>query len=184
MSPSDIFFNVEFWKNVHLASKWIFIFLDVVLIAGIAWLLIKISNFRQRLEIKEAYKQYVKKPESVSGAEPAQAGETPLEKIVAEQWKEIVLKTESESEEEWRLAIINADALLDLVLKRSGYPGETMMERLKAVKPENLPNLNNLWEAHKIRNQIVHSPDFILSKKEAIRILRIYKQALQELKAL
>lgn len=184
MSPSDIFFNADFWKNVYLTSKWIFIFLNIVLIAGIAWLLIKISSFRQRLEIKKAYKQYIKKPESVAGTEPIQAGATTIEKIVAEQWKEIILKTEGESEEEWRLAIINADALLDLVLKRSGYPGETMMERLKAVKPENLPSLNNLWEAHKIRNQIVHSPDFSLSKKEAIRILRIYKQALQELKTL
>ena len=59
-----------------------------------------------------------------------------------------------------------------------------MMERLKTVSPENLPSLNELWEAHKIRNQITHNPEFTLTKKEAIRVLKIYKQVLQELKVL
>ena len=183
MNILELFLNIEFWEKVYLASKWISITLSVIFIIGIIWLLYKISGFRKKLEVSTAYKEFIKKPEP---AEPDKSkGHLPqssqIEKIANSQWKEIILKAESESEKEWRLAVIEADALVDLVLKRSGYRGETMFERLKNVLPENLPSLNQLWEAHKIRNQIAHSPDFSLQKKEAVRILKIYRQSLREL---
>ena len=177
MSLYDIIFNIDFWQNVYLVSKWIFIVLSAFLTGGIILLLYKISSFRQKLDVGPAYKEYAKKPEPVESKPPVAA-------IASSKWQDIISKSESESEKEWKFAVIEADSLVDLVLKRSGYLGETMMERLKTVLPENLPSLNELWEAHKIRNQIAHNPEFTLTKKEAIRVLKIYKQVLQELKVL
>lgn len=202
MTLQDIFFNIDFWRNVYLVSKWLFIALSLVLITGIIWLLYRISSFRQKLNVGAGYKEYAKKPTSpealpreekeekqsytikVEAKDANELARLQIKKIVNSKWQEIVAKAESESEKEWKLAIIEADALVDLVLKRSGYRGETMLERLKAVLPENLSSLTQLWEAHKIRNQIAHNPEFILPQKEMIKILKIYKLVLKELKTL
>jgi hypothetical protein len=58
------------------------------------------------------------------------------------------------------LAIIDADKLVDNVLKKANVRGESMGERLRAVEklvPRNV--YNDMWEAHKIRNRLVHEID-------------------------
>lgn len=176
----DFIFNYDFWSNVYNISKWIFTVFSFFLIGGIVWLLIKISTFRQSLQIEEGYKEYVKKPELNNAANNAENIFT--RQLIESKWQKIISKTEGESEGDFKLAIIEADALIDIILKRKGYPGENMAERLKSILPKNLPSLNQLWEAHKTRNRISHEPSFSLSKKETIRLLKIYKQVLQELK--
>lgn len=62
-----------------------------------------------------------------------------------------------------KLAIIEADKLVDIVLRKAGVKGETMGERLRACEkliPRSV--YSNMWEAHKIRNKIVHEHDFYL----------------------
>lgn len=58
------------------------------------------------------------------------------------------------------LAIIEADKLVDTVLKRMGFNGDSMGERLRSSEklvPRNV--YNDMWEAHKVRNQLVHEID-------------------------
>ena len=42
-----------------------------------------------------------------------------------------------------------------------------------------MPNLNELWQAHKLRNQIAHEPNFKLKRDLAERALGIYETALR-----
>lgn len=53
------------------------------------------------------------------------------------------------------MSIVHADKLLDYALKCLGYRGETMAERLVAAKPK-LQHKDEVWQAHKLRNKIVH----------------------------
>ena len=56
--------------------------------------------------------------------------------------------------------LIEADKLLDYTLQQRKVKGETLGERLKSAK--NLldhPSYNNVWEAHKLRNRLVHEVD-------------------------
>lgn len=56
-----------------------------------------------------------------------------------------------------KLAVIEADKLADTVLKRAGLKGDSMAERLRRC--EKLINRNayqGMWEAHKVRNELVH----------------------------
>ena len=55
-----------------------------------------------------------------------------------------------------------------------------MSDRLKQIVPAQLSNISEIWQAHKIRNRIVHEPDFKLARGEAWMCIEIYKKAFQE----
>jgi len=102
----------------------------------------------------------------------------------AKKWKKIIQRLESGAESEAKLAIIEADDLLNEILKRMGYEGETLGEKLKKVKKTILPNLDEVLEAHKIKSDIVYDPSFRLTLEQAQKILAIYERALSNLEAI
>jgi hypothetical protein len=74
-----------------------------------------------------------------------------------------VLQKLNSTKEEIKIksALIDADKLLDFVLKKKGIKGDTLGERLKSAS--NLFDrelYNQVWEAHKLRNKLVHEVDF------------------------
>lgn len=95
-------------------------------------------------------------------------------------WLQIKKRLASGEESNMKLAVIEADKVLDEILKRSGFPGETMSERLKRLTPAQLSNLEQVWGAHKLRNRIVHEPNFEVSKAEVELAVSIYGRAFQE----
>jgi len=103
---------------------------------------------------------------------------------IVKQWVKIKGRLETGLESEYKLAVIEADSLLDEILKRMGYGGETLGEKLKNITSVILPNLEQIWQAHKIRNNIIHDPDYRLNLDEAKRSIAIYEKALTDLDAL
>jgi len=100
-------------------------------------------------------------------------------------WKEIKKRLDSENHSDWKMAIISADSLMNEILENTGYEGKTLGERLKVIEPSDFDNLKNVWEAHKVRNKIVHEwEEFALSKEEAKNTLEKYEKALKELRYL
>ena len=56
-----------------------------------------------------------------------------------------------------KLAVIEADKLADMVLRKAGIKGESMAERLRGVeKIVDRSVYQRMWEAHKVRNELVH----------------------------
>ncbi|HLG91105.1 MAG TPA: hypothetical protein VI336_03060 [Candidatus Saccharimonadales bacterium] len=96
-------------------------------------------------------------------------------------WTELLSRVKTS--EGMALAIIDADKLLDEALKRKGYKGKTMGERLVAAQRA-LSNNDGIWYAHKLRNRLVHEPSARLRKNEAKNALAGIKQGLQDLGAL
>ncbi len=103
---------------------------------------------------------------------------------VNKEWDNIMKRLDSKDEANYKLAVIEADKLLDTVLKKLTIPGSTMGERLKAIPSGQLPSIDNVWKVHKLRNHIVHTTDFILTDNKAKQAMTIYKQAFKELKVL
>ncbi len=97
-------------------------------------------------------------------------------------WKKIIKKQESGSEAEYKLAIIEADTMLDDVLKRMGHTEETLEEKLKSLKTSELENMEELKEARKVRNSVVHDPDYELTLDKTKEILKIYEDTFKNLK--
>lgn len=81
------------------------------------------------------------------------------------------------------LSVIDADKLLDEALRKKGYKGKTMGERLVAAQRE-LSDNDGVWFAHKLRNRLVHEPDVRLRKNDARDALGGIKQGLKDLGAL
>jgi hypothetical protein len=98
---------------------------------------------------------------------------------VLETWAEIE-KSSGQGIMGAKLSVIEADKLLDGVLKSMLIPGETMGERLKAAQ-YSYPNIRNVWSAHKLRNQLVHDSAFEITSGQARRALRDFREALRTL---
>ena len=82
---------------------------------------------------------------------------------------------------DWKLAIIEADIILDEVLKERGYAGSSLGERLRGISSGQLNSLNDAWEAHKIRNRIAHDgADFVLTKRMAEDTINQYRRVFSE----
>lgn len=99
-------------------------------------------------------------------------------------WQKTLRRLESGSESEYKLAVVEADKMLDSSLKRMGLSGKTLEERLGKLTSIALPNIDDIYEAHKISNSIIHDPDFRLTLAQARKILDAYKQAFDTLDVL
>lgn len=104
-------------------------------------------------------------------------------KALTKKWQSVLDKLERDDENSHKLAVIEADKIFDDILKRIGYQGEDMGERLKQLTPAQTANLDEVWQAHKLRNQIVHEPDSRLTHSQAQRAVEIYQRALEDLEA-
>ena len=116
---------------------------------------------------------------------------TTLEKTQAEdmlersRWAHIAELIESHQESDWRQAIIEADIMLDDVLKQAGYVGDTLGDKLKQANPQQFRTLQDAWEGHKVRNLIAHQGSaYQLTGQTAYRAIGHYRNVFQEFNAL
>lgn len=99
----------------------------------------------------------------------------------AERWSAVLDSVASSSESEWRLAILEADIVLDDMLKEMGALGDTVADRLKSVNEHTIPSIQKAWEAHLVRNRIAHDgANYALSQHEARRIIGLFETVLKE----
>lgn len=104
--------------------------------------------------------------------------------VMQRKWRKIKKRLESGNASQYKAAILEADIMTDKVLSDMGYKGKNLTERLEKIKPEQLPNYEELKEAHQIRNQIVHEADFSVDKKKAEEILKVYEDLLNSFELL
>jgi hypothetical protein len=106
--------------------------------------------------------------------------------FVQDKWLEIEKTFSLGGPSHFKTSLMEADKLVDYVLKARGVKGETFAERLKGAKSKfpNYSDYNNLWFAHKVRNHIAHETTHELNSAEAKRALEYFKKALQVLGAL
>jgi len=103
---------------------------------------------------------------------------------IIKQWQRIKSRLRIDSEAENKLAIIEADLILNSALEKIGFADKTFEERIKRLTSDLLPNTDQVLEAHKIYNNIVYDPDYKLDSNEAKNIISIYEKALIDLQIL
>ncbi len=154
---------------------------DILFIVEIIAIIVSLGILIGLVTIVYKYHQFGrerKAAESDKIPEPASGG------MLTGRWAEIMDHMRSERETEWKLAVIEADNLIDDLLKKAGYPGESMGERLTGMRHEQLRTLPYLWKAHLLRNKIVHETDYKANYQEIHEALRAYEATLEELGAL
>lgn len=98
-------------------------------------------------------------------------------------WLTIEQQLKRDEESSYHMCVLNADKLLDQALQEKGVTGTTMGERMKQLQTK-WSNANNVWSAHKLRNQIAHEPNVRLDYDGARRALGAFKQALRDVGAI
>lgn len=84
---------------------------------------------------------------------------------------------------EWKQALIQADMLIDGILKEAGVAGQTMGERLKNSATHMSKTVyNQLWQAHKKRNELVHESGSFVAEWERDQYLAAFRKAVSELR--
>jgi hypothetical protein len=100
---------------------------------------------------------------------------------MSKQWSKIKKRAESGAESDLKLAIIDADDLLNEVLDNAGYEGKDFEDTIKKAGKLLAPVLDDLVDAHETRNSIVYEPDYKLSAEQAKKILATYESAVNNI---
>jgi hypothetical protein len=100
---------------------------------------------------------------------------------LAHRWKSVVEHVDSSNENDWRQAILEADIILEDILRKMGYQGDGVGEMLSRAERADFKSLNEAWEAHKVRNMIAHEGSaFALSQYEAKRVINLFRKVFEE----
>jgi hypothetical protein len=175
------FFNFEYIYNqiylfftddhsrTWLLVKRIGLVIFIILIIAIPFLVFGIVRLSRAISALSARDEEDKSPE------------TPEKEIKNLRWEKLVVRLNTDSEAEWKLAIIEADAMLD-DLVRGVYPhaGDNLGERLKNIEPSDFTTLQDAWDAHKTRNNIAHDSNARLSEREAKAAMEAYRRVFEE----
>ena len=107
-------------------------------------------------------------------------------KLVEDKWPGINQALLSKNPSSLKQAVIEADKIVDYVLRQLYPETETMGERLKLAKEKFLNNkisYDDLWYAHKVRNELVHNTNFNLPSFEVQSIIDKFAKGLELLGA-
>ncbi len=168
----------NFWDHLLLffahAWQW-WKPLAVLFTLGVAWWGVQSSRKLKALQKEEA---------TIYG--PEISDELFMNKGVPEErvnkkWEHVISLLNSGTSAGWRQSIIEADIILDELLRAQQYHGDSVGEMLKAVEPSDMLTLDDAWEAHKVRNRIAHAGSaFELSEREAKRIISLFEKVFKE----
>ncbi len=147
----------------------------------------KITPKRERSQVELASEPSAMLPETTPPdaiviPTPKPRIETPrADREGAYKWRMVQKLMQSQNPSDWKLAIIEADTLLDVLVERTGFPGVTLGERLKNSDPGVFRTLAYAREAHGIRNRIAHEGiEFKLNERDARRTIQLYEAVFQE----
>ncbi len=153
----------QMWENILPVST----FFSLLFAAGIVYCIVRIRQIRAAERMKFAAAAHPIFSQDVSSAQL--------------RWNKIMEQTNSEKEQDWRLAILEADIMLDELLDVQGYHGDSMGDKMKQVERGDWNTIDMAWEAHKVRNRIAHEgADMALSAREARRVIALYEQVFKE----
>ncbi len=102
-------------------------------------------------------------------------------RAISKRLKRIKEKLDLEIEAELKLAIIEADDFFAETLEDRGFAEKTFEESVKKAGKGLISNLDEILQAHEIRNSIVYNPDFKIDASTAKRMVLAYETAITSL---
>lgn len=175
----DYYFNqvlvfFQWLKSMHLGQtiylvSYVLTFLGITMILYALVRMVEIAA-EENNHLKHAIHEYAERRK-----EDAALGQN-------DRWEHIQDLVNSDDPTAWRLAIIEADSVLETLLKERDLPGKGIGEMLKNMSPGDLGGMQAAWEAHLVRNKIAHEgSEFELSAREARRTIQLYEGVFREM---
>lgn len=166
----NFFTNPQTWSTLGVVSA----LLSVACIAIIIFALIRMIEIQiyDKEEIDhEIHEALLREKERNRNANP--------------RWHYILTLIESPNDSDWRVAVIEADSMMEEVLKEKGLSGDTVSELLEGAKESGYKSIQDAWDAHLVRNQIAHvGSDFPLSQVEGRRVIKMFQNFFEELRVI
>ncbi len=107
------------------------------------------------------------------------------ERVANPRWHYIQTLIESPNESDWRVAIIEADSMMEEMLKEKGLSGNSVSELLESAKESGYRSIQDAWDGHLVRNQIAHQgSDFPVSQVEGRRVIKMFQNFFEELRVI
>ena len=153
------------WESLFFTLRDVFLVLDALLIVAFIYVFVMALRFR---------------PLFVLNPRPKKRAAILQNRKLQERWVAIVGKARRRPPQSLTLGIIEADSFIDDVLKKMDLRGEHMADRMEQLTRMDLKSADNLWKAHRVRNDLVHTSGFTLSKGDAERALQYYEDFLKE----
>jgi hypothetical protein len=104
--------------------------------------------------------------------------------IIRKKWKTVEQHIQRNKSDEWKVAILAADAIVGEVLEFVDLPGGNFRERVENADHQRLEQKDDLLRAHIVRNTIIKDHSFSLEKDEAREIIAVYRDFLERWEAL
>jgi hypothetical protein len=100
---------------------------------------------------------------------------------INKKWQEIDGLLKEGSQSGLKTAVLESDKLFDYYLKSLGFRGETMGERLKSARNRLESQNQGVWQAHILRNKIVHETDCQIGISQAKTAIEGFKKGIRKL---
>lgn len=159
------------WSGFTHGVRNVFLFLNILVVAAFTVTFFFAARYRPK---------FVRRPSRPKHPAPLEA----KREAMRARWQRILAKAAANPPQSYVLAIIEADKCVDDVLKDLGLSGEHMADRLEQLDASDFKTFEKLWRAHRVRNELVHTPDFGIDPTDAKEILEIYEAFLKELEIL
>lgn len=96
-------------------------------------------------------------------------------------WQDLLNEAMSTDPKRWKMAILAADDMLGVLLTRIGYHGKTTGDQMRGIPDGAFVTLPAAWEAHRVKNFVAsRASNFILTQREAFRVMKLYEQVFEE----
>ena len=191
---SNFFLNLEYFFNglLNLIKNIITYFSDtahmnmvynilaliaILFLSVIAYCAIRLIEIRKREHAhlhEEIHEYAIHKAEREKSDSSAQGGRNL-------RWQNVLKYLASDNQDEWKLAIMEADSMLENLTDILELEGISVGEKLKSTNKDRFKSLDDAWEAHIVRNKIAHGGlQFELTKREAQRVIYLYEKVFRE----
>lgn len=91
-------------------------------------------------------------------------------------WSDISSMFQSQDVTAWRMAVIDADAMLEDLVTDMGFDGQYFGDKLKAMQQARVPWVQSAWDVHLLRNKLAHEGSrYPLNNREAYQAFKIYE---------
>lgn len=94
-------------------------------------------------------------------------------------WEKIERQIRSGDETQYKLAILDADAIADEVLAMAKLEGQNMRERLENALPYQVDQKDRLLWAHGIRNDIIRRATYPVDRDLAEKTVEVFREFLK-----
>jgi len=162
--------NPHTWSTLGVISALLsVIFLAIIIFSLVR--LVEIQIYDKEEVDHEIHTALIKEKEKERSANP--------------RWHYILTLIESPNDSDWRVAIIEADSMMEEILKEKGLSGETVSELLEGAKESGYMHIQDAWDAHLVRNEIAHlGSDFPLSQVEGRRVIKMFQNFFEDLRVI